>query len=130
MWELRTVGSMGTAGFYPYELNDTTNMKNYTGLNLLIARNTFGFSINDTANDLAGFSASIAKKIDAKYDDGMPYTGDIIAGQNIGKFGTGKGCTTSTTITTSSPAVSISVNYVGSNNKDLSTGCVLAWVLR
>ena len=128
MFDARTVGINGTAGFYPFELNDTQNMKSWQNNTILIARN---LSTNDisTTDDLAGLPSYIAKKLDIKFDDGMPYTGDIISGQNISKMGSGTGCTTSTAISTTAtpPFVLPSVSYITSKTDNLTDGCVTVW---
>ena len=130
MWDLRTVGSMASPGFYPFELNDAANFSSWKNKHILIARNSV--NTNDlidtsTTNTMAALPAFIAKKIDIKYDDGMPYTGNIISGQNISKMGSGTGCTTSTTISTATPTATSTTNYIASGTSDLTNGCVVAW---
>ncbi len=132
MWDLRTVGSMSGSGFYPFELNDTTNLSSWKNKHILIARNSVNTSdLIDTSatNTMAALPTFIAKKIDIKYDDGMPYTGNIISGQNISKMGSGTGCTTSTTISAAAPTAAATINYIASGTSDLTNGCVVAWKL-
>ena len=132
MWDLRTVGSMASPGFYPFELNDTANFSSWKNKHILIARNSINTNdLIDTSatNTMAALPAFMAKKIDIKYDDGMPYTGNIISGQNISKMGSGTGCTTSTTISTATPTATSTTNYIASGTSDLTNGCVVAWKL-
>jgi hypothetical protein len=132
MWDLRTVGSMSGSGFYPFELNDTANLSSWKNKHILIARNSVNTNdLTDTSatNTMAALPTFIAKKIDIKYDDGMPYTGNIISGQNISKMSSGTGCTTSTTISTDAPTAAATINYIASGTSDLTNGCVVAWKL-
>ncbi len=132
MWDLRTVGSMSGSGFYPFELNDTANLSSWKNKHILIARNSVNTNdLTDTSatNTMAALPAFIAKKLDIKYDDGMPYTGNIISGQNISTMGSGTGCTTSTTISTAAPTATSTINYIASGTNDLTNGCTVAWKL-
>jgi hypothetical protein len=130
MWDLRTAGSMTNSGFYPFELNDTTNLSSWKNKHALIARNQTNNDLSVSSVDMAGLTALMAKKIDIKYDDGMPYTGNIISGQNQSQFSKGTGCTTSTTIaTTTTPTAAAATNYITSNTSDLTFGCIVAWKL-
>ncbi len=133
LWELHSVGSKSPMGFYPYELNDLTNMSQYQSKLLLIARANSSSNINNIINDMSGFSAYIAKKIDTKYDNGMPYSGNIIGGQNVSQMGLGTGCTKATNVSINIMAGSLQVgtSYVNSNKNNLdSTGCVVGWIIK
>ena len=139
MWDLRTAGSNGTSGFYPFELLDTTNLSQYKNQQVLIARDN---STNDiTINTVAmpALNAQISRKLDIKFDDGKPYTGNIIAGQSAINKTLGTSCTTTSLATSlaapiitatqwQSSAVS-TANYINTNSTNLANGCVLGWLI-
>ena len=126
MWDIRTVGSMGAGGFYPFEAgvgNLASLLKNNSLI--LVARNKANFDLN-TTTDLSVFSSSFSKLIDTKYDDGKPYSGNIFAGQNVSQMGTATGCTNSVganwTVVSSASA-----SYLNTSN--IANGCVLGFTL-
>ena len=135
MWDIRTVGSGAATGFYPFEAKNIPAVKNKL---LFIARdlstNYIGAELTgpNTAPvtaDMPAFSSSFALKLDQKFDDGKPYSGNIIAGQNISDntATTGKGCTTMTTSFGAMSANDLTANYNSTTN--LATGCVVAAVI-
>jgi hypothetical protein len=135
MWDMRTVGSMTATGFYPFEAKNIPSAqskllfiardlsKNYIGAELA------GNNTTATTADMPAFTSIFALKLDTKYDDGKPYSGNIIAGQNISNntAATGKGCTTMTTTFASMTATDLTATYNNTNN--LLTGCVSAAVI-
>ena len=133
MWDLRTVNS--TTQTYPYE---ASNLPVIVGKKLLIARNASTNNIDSTdfnniaiapANDkLAGFSASFSQKLDTKFDDGKPYTGNIIAGKNVADLANTSGCTTANLANFAAVTSNLNAGYV--NGKSLDGGCVVGFVIR
>ncbi len=134
MWDLRTAGSNGTSGFYPFELLDTTNLSQYKNQQVLIARDNSTNDITINTAAMPALNAQISQKIDIKFDDGKPYTGNIIAGQSAINTIAGTSCTTTslaTPITTAqwqASAVS-TANYINTNSTNLANGCVLGWLI-
>ncbi len=135
MWDIRTVGSGAATGFYPFEAKNIPAVQSKL---LFIARdlstNYIGAELTgaNTASvtaDIPAFSSDFALKLDQKYDDGKPYSGNIIAGQNISDntAATGKGCTNMTTAFASMTATDLTANYNKTTN--LANGCVVAAVI-
>ncbi len=135
MWDIRTVGSGAATGFYPFEAKNIPAVQNKL---LFIARdlstNYIGAELTgaNTASvtaDIPAFSSAFALKLDQKYDDGKPYSGNIIAGQNISNntAANGKGCTTMTASFSAMTATDLTANYNKTTN--LANGCVVAAVI-
>lgn len=135
MWDIRTVGSGVATGFYPFEAKNIPAVQNKL---LFIARdlstNYIGAELTgaNTASvtaDIPAFSSAFALKLDQKYDDGKPYSGNIIAGQNISNntAANGKGCTTMTASFSAMTATDLTANYNKTTN--LANGCVVAAVI-
>jgi prepilin-type N-terminal cleavage/methylation domain-containing protein len=133
MWDIRTITA--TTQTYPYE---AAYLPQTTGKMMLIARNSSTNNINSTdntntaiapANDnMAGFDANFAGKLDRKFDDGMPYTGNIIAGKNVADLANTNGCTN--TNMTNFAAVTNNLTAGYNNSKDIRNGCVVGIVIR
>lgn len=135
MWDIRTVGSMSATGFYPFEAGKIPAAQNKL---LFIARD---LSINYIGAELTGvntaavtadipaFSSAFTLKLDQKFDDGKPYSGNIIAGQNISNntAANGKGCTNMTTAFASMTATDLTASYNKTIN--LANGCVVGAVI-
>jgi prepilin-type N-terminal cleavage/methylation domain-containing protein len=135
MWDMRTVGSMTATGFYPFEAKNIPAVQSKL---LFIARdlstNYIGAELTgaNTATvtaDIPAFSSAFALKLDQKYDDGKPYSGNIIAGQNISDntAANGKGCTNMTTAFASMTATDLTASYNSTTN--LTNGCIVAAVI-
>ena len=136
MWDIRTVGSGAASGFYPFESAKIPSAQNKL---LFIARdvstNYIGAELTGTNTaavtaNMPAFSSAFALRLDQKFDDGKPYSGNIIAGQNISDNTAtikGKGCTTMTTSFASMAAGDLTAAY--NNTGNLATGCVLAGVI-
>ncbi len=134
MWDLRAAGSNGTSGFYPFELLDTTNLSRYKNQQVLIARDNSANDITINTAAMPALNAKISQKIDIKFDDGKPYTGNIIAGQSAINTIAGTSCTTTSlaapisTAQWQASAVS-TANYINTNSTNLANGCVLGWLI-
>jgi hypothetical protein len=133
MWDMRT--STITTQAYPKE---ASNLPYLIGKQMLIARNTSTNNINSTdidgnvipvANDnMAGFDASFSKKLDAKFDDGKPYTGNIIAGKNVADLANTSGCTNVSLANFAAVTSNLGASYA--NGKSLDGGCVVGFVVK
>ena len=78
---------------------------------------------------MPAFSSAFALRLDQKFDDGKPYSGNIIAGQNISDntAAVGKGCTTMTSTFGAMTTTDLTATYNSTSN--LATGCVVAAVI-
>ena len=133
MWDSITVSQ--TNKTYPYE---ASNLSGILGKQLLISRNTSTNNINSTNIDgvaiapendkMAGFSASFSRKMDTKFDDGKPYTGNIIAGKNVADLANIKGCTNISLANFTDVANHLDADYAKGNS--LVGGCVVGFIIK
>ena len=133
MWDSITVSQ--TNKTYPYE---ASNLSKMLGKQLLISRNTSTNNINSTDIDgvpikpendkMAGFSANVSRKIDIKFDDGKPYTGNIIAGKNVADLTNIKGCTNISLTNFTDVTNHLDADYATGNS--LVVGCVVGFIIR
>ena len=133
MWDSITVSQ--TNKTYPYE---ASSLSEILGKQLLISRNTSTNNINSTNIDgvaiapendkMAGFSASFSRKMDTKFDDGKPYTGNIIAGKNVADLANIKGCTNISLANFTDVANHLDADYAKGNS--LVGGCVVGFIIK
>ena len=133
MWDARTINA--TAPTYPYESGYLDQTK---GKIMLIARDNSTNNINSTdtsnvsivpQNDiLASFDSSFSQKLDRKADDGMPYTGNIVAGKNVAAKELATGCTNVTFADWADVTNNLTAKY--NVDTDIANGCVVGFVIK
>ncbi len=125
----------------PFELGYYTNLVNYwTGRHMFILRdaniiNGLNLDITGASGQITGganyaISSNLTQKLDSKFDDGLPYGGNIVGGLTISSWHatpniscntfSGSGSTTSSGNITNN-------TYLSSN--DISKGCLVAFLV-
>jgi hypothetical protein len=111
MWDMITVNS--TIVQYPLEASQLPDKQSKI---MLIMRNS-STDLLTTTNAMAGLTPTNAKK----FDDGMPYTGNVIAGKNSAQMNTTTGCTNVALATPANVTSNLGAQYLTSNV--LANGC-------
>jgi len=87
-----------------------------------------------SASVLSILPANLTKKLDSKFDDGLPYFGRIVAGKNPGQLASSSSCTNIAFASalpmsiTDSANITNAVSYISSNNTGIN-GCIVAYIL-
>ncbi len=75
-----------------------------------------------------GLTASVTQKLDSKFDDGLPYAGNIVGGRNAAEWGNSKtSCNNVVTPSTINANITSSVLYLNSNS--ILNGCLVSFMV-
>lgn len=117
MWALMSMNSSVVTA--PYEASQLPGLQ---GKMMFVARSSSTNASNDASNPMAAFSANFTNKYDTKFDDGMPWTGNVIAGKNVADMNNTTGCVSTALSSWANVNSNLTANYISNGNK-LSTGC-------
>ncbi len=143
-WDYRIIATTAVSGFQtlPVSLSNmasnatiANNPYNGYGISQLVLRDSVSSQdiISGAGNAVKyGITASLSQKLDTKFDDGLPYSGVVIAGKQFSMIAdtASVDCTNTTTAENTFGAGGtgfLSSQYLTTNN--ITNGCLLSFVI-